>query len=74
MRRRRLTEALPHLPSGRSEGTLSSQRQATKRFEAMAHARNHRVGRAVMLGIERKKRTQRSPSSQKLDTLSPTMR
>ena len=45
MRRRRLTEALPHLPSGRSEGTLSSQRQATKRFEAMAHARNHRVGR-----------------------------
>jgi hypothetical protein len=29
---------------------------------------------AVILGIERKNRAQRSPSSQKLDTLSPTMR
>ena len=43
------------------------------RCEAMAHAITASDA-AVILKIERKKRAQRSPSSQKLDTLSPTMR
>lgn len=43
------------------------------KYEAMAHAITASDD-AVILGIERKKRAQRSPSSQKLDTLSPTMR